>query len=135
MFEVHHSGSTVREDGRKDSPLPMREGAGLETEIQGQAKTETTAGNKKRHRAASSKSSETGKGNQEHPAVKVWRDTFKMNLNPGRKRDIVLTVEPDGEQGLKRWQQLLEKWKAKKWNPLNINFQLSEYERTNGTGR
>jgi hypothetical protein len=68
----------------------------------------------------------------EHPAVKAWRDTFNLNLNHGRRRDIVLTVGPDGEPGLERWKALLARWKAKKWNPLNIRFQLSEYERTNG---
>lgn len=60
----------------------------------------------------------------EHEAIKAWRDTFKLNLKLGFKQDILLTVI-----NLESWKALLSEWKAKKWNPLSIKEQLSEYER------
>ncbi len=75
----------------------------------------------------------------EHPAVKIWRDTMRLNTSPGFKQDIELTVGPDGEAGLKLWKSVLEGW----WyyrirpdgsrqkvprNPLAIKQQLDAYE-------
>ena len=57
-------------------------------------------------------------------AVKVWRETFKLNLKLGFKIDIDVTVT-----NLDAWRSLLNEWKEKKWNPLSIKEQLSEYER------
>lgn len=60
----------------------------------------------------------------EPDSVKAWRDTFKLNLNVGFKHDITVTITD-----LASWVALLNEWKEKKWNPLNVKGQLSEYER------
>ena len=57
-------------------------------------------------------------------AIKIWRDTFKLNLKVGFKHDIEVTV-----LNLDLWKSLLTEWKEKKWNPLNIKVILNEYER------
>jgi len=57
-------------------------------------------------------------------AIKLYRDTFKLNLKPGFKTDIISTV-----LDLDLWKSLLTEWKEKKWNPLNVKGMLSEYER------
>ena len=65
-----------------------------------------------------------------HPAVKAYRDTFRLMPNRGFRRDIVVTVE---NQEL--WKTVLSKWgywkdgKWKTFSPLNIKGLLSEYER------
>ena len=69
-------------------------------------------------------------------AINLWRSTFRLNLNVGRKLEITRTV-----QDMELWKRVLSDWKANKWNPLKIGWQLSEYERratdeckrTNGT--
>ncbi len=72
----------------------------------------------------------------EHPSVKIWRDTFKMNTSVGYKSDIELTVGPDGEAGLRLWKSILDGWwyvkngKKIRRNPLDIKGQLSAYEET-----
>jgi hypothetical protein len=64
------------------------------------------------------------------PAVKIWRDKWRKNLNIGRREDIDATITD-----LKLWQQVLDNWgyvKDGKWvsfNPLAVGHQLSEYER------
>ena len=64
------------------------------------------------------------------PAVKIWRDKWRKNLNIGRREDIDATITD-----LKLWQQVLDNWgyvKDGKWvsfNPLAVSHQLSEYER------
>ena len=68
------------------------------------------------------------------PAVKMYRDRFKLNCNAGRKRDIEDTVTD-----LELWEYALNSWgywKAGKWktfNPLSIGKLLSEYERLSRT--
>lgn len=57
-------------------------------------------------------------------SVKIWRDTFKLNLRIGFREDIISTVTD-----LELWKSLLAEWKEKKWNPLSVKEQLSEYER------
>jgi len=57
-------------------------------------------------------------------AIKIWRDTFKLNLKVGFKHDIEVTV-----LNLDLWKSLLTEWKEKKWNPLNVKGMISEYER------
>lgn len=62
-------------------------------------------------------------------AIKIWRDTFKLNLKPGFKQDVLLTVTD-----LELWKTILLEWKKKKWNPFKINWMLSEYERREQNG-
>ena len=68
--------------------------------------------------------------NQDSPAVKAYRDKFKLNCSIGRKFDIDATV-----RDLDLWKFVLNSWgynKNGKWvshNPLNIGHLLSEYER------
>ena len=64
-------------------------------------------------------------------AVEIWRDTFRLNLNAGRRYDINLTVKD-----LNLWKWLVEHWgyrqrsgKWKPFNPLKIDHQLAEYQR------
>lgn len=70
------------------------------------------------------------------PAVKIWRDHFKYNLAPGRKRDIDTTVTD-----LKLWEFVVKNWgyhKNGKWisfNPFQIGHLLSEYERLERKGK
>lgn len=130
LFQVHQSGSDVRQNGFENGSLPMREEEGVAQTFPSQ---ETQTGHSARTRKPDSQDREKRRGDQTHPAVKLWRDTFKLNLKLGFKNDIVLTVTD-----LKAWESLLTEWKAKKWNPLSIKEQLSEYERratkrTNGT--
>lgn len=62
--------------------------------------------------------------NLNHEAVKLYRDTFRLCPNYGRRQDIVSTVE-----NLNVWKEVLTEWKEQKWNPLKINWMLSDYER------
>ena len=68
--------------------------------------------------------------NEDSPAVKMYRDKFKLNLNIGRKEDIDLTITD-----LNLWDHVLNNWgyyskgKWVKYSPLNISALLSEYER------
>jgi hypothetical protein len=71
------------------------------------------------------------------PAIKLYRDTFRLNLNHGFRKDVELTVTD-----LDLWQEVLTNWrylKDGKWkpkNPLNIKGLLSEYEyRSNANHR
>ena len=57
-------------------------------------------------------------------AINLWRSTFRLNLNVGRKLEITRTVKD-----MELWKRVLSDWKANKWNPLKIGWQLSEYER------
>lgn len=57
-------------------------------------------------------------------AIKIYRDTFRLNLKAGFKEDIVSTV-----RDLPLWKTILTEWKEHKWNPLRVNWMLSEYER------
>lgn len=75
--------------------------------------------------------------NLSHEAVRFYRDTFRLCPNSGRRREIVSTVT-----NLDLWKTVLNEWKEEKWNPLKINWMLSEYEhreksgeRPNGTAR
>lgn len=64
------------------------------------------------------------------PAVKAYRDKFRLNLNYGRRYDIDATVDD-----LELWNYVLNHWgywkngKWKSFNPLNVGHMLSEYER------
>lgn len=68
--------------------------------------------------------------------MRLWRDTFRYNLSPGRKRDIDLTVTD-----LELWKQVLVSWgywkqgKWKSFNPFAVGHQLSEYERLERKGK
>ena len=62
--------------------------------------------------------------NLDHPAVKLYRDVMKFCPNAGRRSDIAITVKD-----LNLWKEILEAWKARKWNPLTPQWMLSEYER------
>lgn len=73
----------------------------------------------------------------EPDSVKLWRDTFKLNLRIGFREDIIATVTD-----LKLWKEVLENWgywKDGKWikfSPLNVKGMLSEYElRTTSAAR
>ncbi len=77
--------------------------------------------------------------NLNHEAVRFYRDTFRLCPNFGRRKDIVSTVDD-----VDLWKTLLTEWKEQKWNPLRVNWMLSEYERraakqcersANGNGR
>ena len=64
-------------------------------------------------------------------AVEIWRDTFRLNLNAGRRYDINLTVKD-----LNLWTWVLKNWgfrmkngRWKPFNPLKIDHQLAEYQR------
>lgn len=67
------------------------------------------------------------------PAVRAYRDKFKLNLNASRKRDIDLTIRSDAD--LELWKIVLNSWgywSRGKWvsfNPLSIGKMLSEWER------
>lgn len=65
------------------------------------------------------------------PAIKMYRDKFRLNLNAGRRADVESTVTD-----LATWEYVLNSWgyydKRGKWktfNPLSIGKLLSEYER------
>lgn len=76
---------------------------------------------------------------EESPAVKAYRDKFRLNLNFGYRSDIDATVTD-----LELWDFVLKNWgywkngKWKSFNPLSVGKLLSEYERlerkrTNGS--
>ena len=64
------------------------------------------------------------------PAVKAYRDQFKLNCSEGRRKDIDATVT-----NLDLWKSVLENWgyiKNGKWikfSPLSVGKMLAEYER------
>lgn len=66
----------------------------------------------------------------DHEAVKAYRDQFKFCPNAWRRKEIVLTVKD-----LDLWKSVLANWgywKEGKWikfNPLNTNGMIQEYER------
>ena len=62
--------------------------------------------------------------NLNHEAVMFYRETFRLCPNFGRRKDIVSTVED-----LDLWKSVVNEWKAQKWNPLKVNWMLSDYER------
>ena len=62
--------------------------------------------------------------NLSHEAVMFYRETFRLCPNFGRRKDIVSTVED-----LDLWKSVVNEWKAQKWNPLKVNWMLSDYER------
>lgn len=62
--------------------------------------------------------------NLSHEAVVLYRDTFRLCPNLGRRKDIVSTVT-----NIDLWKNVLAEWKEQKWNPLKINWMLSDYER------
>ena len=62
--------------------------------------------------------------NLSHEAVMFYRETFRLCPNFGRRKDIVYTVED-----LDLWKSVVNEWKAQKWNPLKVNWMLSDYER------
>lgn len=67
--------------------------------------------------------------NLSHEAVKHYRETFKLCPNFGRRKEIVSTVKD-----LNLWKTVLSEWKEQKWNPLKVNWMLSEYERREKSG-
>lgn len=62
--------------------------------------------------------------NLSREAVKIYRDMFLLCPNFGRRKDITATVTDVG-----LWKSVLTEWKEQKWNPLKVNWMLSEYER------
>ncbi len=70
-----------------------------------------------------------------HPAVLLYRNTFRLNVAPGWRQDIIAEVSPDGEEGLALWKDILDHWKwfnAKKgkWiakNKFDIRAMLQTY--------
>lgn len=62
--------------------------------------------------------------NLNHEAVRIYREMFLLCPNAGRRKDIVSTVED-----IELWKTILSEWKTQKWNPLKVNWMLSEYER------
>src|SRR5262245_20392796 len=54
------------------------------------------------------------------PAVKIWRDKFKLNLSASWKHDVEITVKD-----LRLWKSLIENWRG---HP-GIKGLLDEYER------
>lgn len=62
--------------------------------------------------------------NLDHEAVKLYRDVFKFCPNRGTRGDITATVTDVG-----LWKSVLSEWKEQKWNPLKVNWMLSDYER------
>ena len=67
--------------------------------------------------------------NLSHEAVRFYRETFRLCPNFGRRQEIVSTVTD-----LNLWQSVLSEWKEKQWNPLKLNWMLSEYERREKSG-
>ena len=65
--------------------------------------------------------------NLDHPAVKVYRDVFKLCPNFGYRKDIVLTV--DHFKNLELWKKVVEQWKREKRHPFRIGGLLAEFER------
>ena len=65
-----------------------------------------------------------------HEAVKAYRDQFRFCPSSYRRREIVVTVKD-----LDLWKEVLANWgywKEGKWikfNPLNVNGMIQEYER------
>jgi len=55
--------------------------------------------------------------------IRLWRDTFKLNLSQSWKADVDKTVTD-----LKLWKSILAQWKREKRHP-GIKGLLDEYER------
>ena len=62
--------------------------------------------------------------NLNHEAVRLYRETFRLCPSYGRRQDIISTVT-----NIELWKTVVNEWKTQKWNPLRINWMLSEYER------
>ncbi|SRR6266542_7065531 len=56
-------------------------------------------------------------------AVKLWRDTFKLNVSASWKRDVEITVKD-----LSLWKTILQQWKREHRHP-GIKQLLDEYDR------
>lgn len=71
--------------------------------------------------------------NINHPAVVLYRQTFRLCPNWGFRKDIAVTVKD-----LDLWKSVITNWyyennrKRIRFNPLNVKGMLSEYERRNG---
>jgi len=123
LFEVHQPRSIVCENGIENSALQVREEQRVAQTVTSQAETEAARDSRAVEQGV--KGRQKRRSNQaDSAAVKVWRETFKLNLKLGFKIDIDVTVT-----NLDAWRSLLNEWKEKKWNPLSIKEQLSEYER------
>ena len=66
--------------------------------------------------------------NLTHPAVVLYRQTFRLCPNWGYRKDIVATVKD-----LDLFKRIVTEWKEQKWNPMKISWMLSEYERRTTT--
>ena len=65
--------------------------------------------------------------NLNHPAVKCYRDIFRLCPNQGFRNEIVLTVDHYGD--LELFKKVVAQWKREKRHPFRIGGLLSEYER------
>ncbi len=62
-----------------------------------------------------------------HPAVKAYRDVFRLCPNAGFRKDIIVTV--DHFNNLELFKKVVTQWKKEKRHPFRIGGLLSEYER------
>jgi len=60
-----------------------------------------------------------------HPGVVSYRMRFRLTPSPGFRRDIAVTIDYEGLEGIRLWNDVLRYWKG---NPQNIKGMLSRYE-------
>lgn len=60
-----------------------------------------------------------------HPAIVAYRMRWRITPNAGRRREIILTIEPEGLEGIRLWNDILNSWKG---NPQNFTGLLGRYE-------
>lgn len=133
MPQVHQSGTSLRQNGIESSSLPMRQETWLASEVQSQEETKranSTRDSKADNQASKERRSSQANQDLDHEAVKAYRDQFKFCPNAWRRREIILTCK-----NISLWKEVLASWgywKDGKWikyNPLNTNGMIQEYER------
>lgn len=62
-----------------------------------------------------------------HPAIVAYRQVTKRNIKTGLQAMVAKSVG-DEPANVQRWKEVVEKYIAKGWNPMNIDGMLDKYK-------
>lgn len=66
--------------------------------------------------------------NLDHPAVLLYREIVHLTPNHQQRVDIVVTVGPEGEYGLKLYEAVLRRFMGEGRPPKRVDWTLDRYE-------